>query len=377
MRRVGFTKHERRGFTLVLMTFMITVLIGAAALAVDAGQMYRYRAQIHAGADAAALAGVFQMTAIDSSHTVDTTVSYAGRHLVGTSAVSLASSDVIPGTWTPAGGFVADATNAFGNGDNAVKVTTRYTANYTFARIFGFNTKALTATSVAYQGFASGSTCTRPWAVPYQLLLNALYPNPPLKDATTYNLTTTDVANLSAMTTSNNVSLKIGDNTSGIVNGNFYGVELPPIVYADGTLGTPWSGGNNYRTAEGETCAALAAQMGSNPYVSVGDWLAPENGNMQGPTQQGFQDLCGLNGNNYVCANPVRVVVALWDTYGNAPGASSGCGGKCFHVKYLGVFYVTQYNTSTNAVVGYFQTMANSGSLSTTPSPIKMFALVQ
>jgi hypothetical protein len=68
--------------------------------------------------------------------------------------------------------------------------------------------------------------------------------------------------------------------------------------------------------------------------------------------------------------------VALWNQSGNAPDVS-GCGGKCFKVKYLGVFYVTGYNTVTNAVTGYFSTMSASGAFSPTPGPIQTIALVK
>ena len=46
--------ENRRGVTLVLMAFMLTVLIGSAAFAVDFGRMYLYRTQLHAASDAAA-----------------------------------------------------------------------------------------------------------------------------------------------------------------------------------------------------------------------------------------------------------------------------------------------------------------------------------
>jgi Flp pilus assembly protein TadG len=361
------------------MAFMITVLIGAGAFAVDAGQMYRYRAQIHVAADAAALAGVLQMTSIDATKTVDTAQSYAWRHVVGDTTVTLAVADVIPGTWTPGGGFVAEPSNDFTNVNNdAVKVTTRDTAKYLFARVFGFDKRALTATAVAVRGSVGSATCVRPWAVPYFLLLKALYPTLTL-DPTTFVLGDSDVTRLHQMTSANNIALKVGDTKDGVINGNFYGVELPPVVYANGTIGNPWSGGSNYGSAIGESCASLATRMAkqtTNPSVSVGDWLAPENGNMQGPTLDGLQTLCSITDKKvYVCNNPVRITVALWDQAGNAPGVS--CGGKCFHVKYMGVFYVTQWDDVNKAVVGYFQTMDSDGGFVAAPGPIIKRALVQ
>jgi Flp pilus assembly protein TadG len=381
----GTKLENRRGVTLVLMAFMLTAMIGMSAFAIDFGRLYLFRAQIHSAADAAALAGTFRVSQphLDKTDARDTAISYGTRASVANTTVGLVAADVIPGSWTPGGGFVADPGLDWNSATvDAVQATTRYTGSFIFGRFFGMTTHPLSATAVAVRGSATGATCARPWAVPYQLLLNALatyYGGGPY-DATTYNLTATDITHLSQMTIANNVELKIGDNTSGVVSGNFYGVELPPIVYANGTVGNPWSGGNDYRDGVGGTCdsvnAAMAAQ-GESDVVSDGDWLAPENGDKKGPTKQGLQTLCGLTGNNYTCGTPVRVTVAMWDTFGNAPGQSSSCGGKCFHVKYMGVFYVTGYDTGTDAVTGYFSTMAASGGFTVNPGPITTIALVR
>jgi hypothetical protein len=69
------------------------------------------------------------------------------------------------------------------------------------------------------------------------------------------------------------------------------------------------------------------------------------------------------------------MILALWAESGNAPGAS-GCGGKCFLVKYIGVFYVTEY-VRGDGVRGYFSTLATQGRFSPLPSLIKKIALVQ
>ena len=375
---------NRRGVTLVLMVFMLTVLIGSAAFAVDFGRMYMFRAQLHSAADAAALAGTFRVSQphLDRSDALDTAVSYGTRATVGGTAVGLAPVDVIPGSWTRAGGFVPDPDLNWNSSTvDAVQATTRYTGVFTFGKFFGFTDRPISATSVAVRGSVASATCVRPWGIPYQLMLNSLaaaFGGTP-QDATTYDLTPLDVTHLSKLTIANNMALKVGDQSATVTNGNFYGVRLPPILYADGTLGNPWSGGNDYRTAEGASCATISAMMaaqGAGPAVGAGDWLQAENGNMIGPTMQGVQDLCGLSGSNYVCKPEVRITAALWDVSGDAPG-TSGCGGKCFHVKYMGVFFVTGYDTVNDAVTGYFQTMSAAGEFSTAPGPIQTIALVK
>lgn len=378
---------NRRGMTLILIAFMLTFMIGLSAFVVDFGRMYLFRSQLHSAADGAALAGVFRLSQTHTADAQDTAVSYGTRASVAGASVGLAAGDVESGKWngttfTPAATLgVSPWTDGI---LNAVRVTTRYTGPFIFGRFFGMTNRALSATAVAVNGSAGAATCTRPWAVPYQLLLNSLAATygGPVQDATSYNLTDTDIAHLAAMTIANNVELKVGDQqgTWTPVSGNFYGVEMPPIEYANGTPGTPWSGGSNYRDAGGGTCTQLATMMApSSPYVGVGDWLAPENGNMKGPTLQsiqgqgGFPGLCGST----TCSPPVRVTVALWDRFGDAPHYSTGCGGKCFHIKYMGVFYVTGYDTATDAVMGYFSTMNSAGPFSVAPGPIEMRALVQ
>src|SRR5207249_7738044 len=84
-------QRNRRGFTLILAALMMTILIGAAAFAVDFGRMYLYRNQLHAATDAAALAAAFrvmqlQPPAVRGTDPSDSAVSYAGRHTAGNAA---------------------------------------------------------------------------------------------------------------------------------------------------------------------------------------------------------------------------------------------------------------------------------------------------
>src|SRR5258708_2148844 len=100
---------ERRGFTLVLLVLMLTVLFGCAALAVDAALMYSYRGQLARTADATALAGTIALADGAGAGSADTAVHYAAINRVGASTTSLANGDVVPGIWTQGGGFVATA----------------------------------------------------------------------------------------------------------------------------------------------------------------------------------------------------------------------------------------------------------------------------
>jgi len=265
-------------------------------------------------------------------------------------------------------------------GSYAVQVTTRYNASFGFAKIFGLTNRTITATAVAVAGGATSSSCVRPWAIPYQAMLDVLY-SPGSKSAATYDLTTADIARLAVMTSASNpVTLKVGTGSNYTANGQFWAVQLPPGEYANGTAGSPWSGGSNYRTAIGDDCTALAALIGgasgnANPYVSVGDWLSPETGNKVGPTQQGVDDQCGSD----VCSPARKLIAGMWDSYGNAPGGH--CSG-CYHIKYMAIFSLTGWDNANNAVTGYFNTTTSASGTGGTfvaggASPIQVIALVK
>jgi Flp pilus assembly protein TadG len=371
---------NRRGVTLVLMAFMLTVLIGSAAFAVDFGRMFLFRTQLHTAADAAALAGVFQVLQKAPSSATDSAISFAAKHKVDTMAVSLSASDVIPGTWTAAGGFVT-STWTDPNLD-AVQVTTRYTGAYGFGKVLGLSSHNVTATSQAVMGYVGMTTCVRPVALPYQALLDQLTKDDGVvRDAATYVLTQPDVTALRNAGVADAVQLRVTDEGTSPVNGNFYGVQLGPYEYADGTLGNPNTGMANFNTDLGGPCSGESYQGTVGP----GDWLAPENGEGGNNIPSGIAQLCGLspsdvNGNKTVaCPTPYpEIKAALWAPN---PSPPSGCS-NCFYIKVVGVFAVTGYvstpgHTAGDGVIGYFTAMPSSGSLTTTPGPILKIGLVK
>jgi Flp pilus assembly protein TadG len=368
---------NRRGVTLVLMAFMLTALIGSAAFAVDFGRMFMYRAQLHTASDAAALAGAWQILKKDPNSATDSAIAIANRHFVGTTNISLASADVVPGTWTTGGGFVS-STWTDPNLD-AVQVTTRYTGTYGFGQIFGLTSHNVRATSQAVMGYVGKTTCVRPVALPYQALLDQLTRHDGVaRDAATYSLTPADVDALKNAGVADSVQLRVTDEGGSPVSGNFYGVQLGPYQFADGTLGNPNTGMANFDTDLGGPCSGESYQGTVGP----GDWLSPENGEGGTNIPRGIGDLCGLNinGNGTVlCPTPYpEIKAALWSPN---PSTPAGCS-NCFYVKYLGVFAVVGYNSvpghaTPDGVYGYFTSMPSTGSLTTIPGPIQKIGLVK
>ena len=157
--------RNRRGVTLILMAVSLVVLIGVAAFAVDFGQMYLYRSQLHAASDAAALAGVERLAKKDFVGAADTGVVYGQLHKVANTTAGITAANVIPGSWNFAtsGPFIpapgGDWTRVE---NNAVQATTNYTASYGFGRIFGATTRARGATSVAWIWQRALDPSTRP-----------------------------------------------------------------------------------------------------------------------------------------------------------------------------------------------------------------------
>lgn len=374
---------NRRGVTLVLTAFMVTVLIGAAAFAVDFGRMYMYRSQLSSAADAAALAGIWQV--LHQEPLPDSAVNqakyYASRHLVGTDTVTLDDADITPGSWPiPSGPFTALTWTD--SSVNAIRVVTRTrtaaTQNYTFGRVLGFTSHTVLDTAIAVWSYVGITTCVRPVAIPYQSLLNQLYPvdssgNPTMP--VTHDLTADDVIRLQNAGPADAVPLKLG---SDATSGNFYLVNLGPYADPSGTLFTPGpsvAGLPVFTDQFGGNCSNSPWSLGPNY------WLQGRTGNADGPTQSGFEQLCGTNiqGNGtFTCDAPLaqrEIKIALW-----ANEDDSFCTPRCFQVKMVGVFVVISYTksaTGTDGITGYFSSIPTSGSFTNVPTPITKTGLVK
>lgn len=374
--------ENRRGVTLVLMVFMLTVLIGSAAFVVDFGRMYLYRTQLHSASDAGALAGIYQVLLKAPLTATDSAQSVANRQAVGPTMVSLAAGDVIPGTWLPDRNPQFVPTTWTDPGLDAVEVTTRYTSDFGFGKIFGLTNHQVTATSQAVMGYVGATTCVRPVAIPYQALLNQIYPPDPVTGAPTmgvdHDLNDWDVQQLKDAGPEKAVSLKLGTDAT---QGNFYIVNLGPYSHADQVPLSPspnFGGMNVFTDRFGGDCS-------HSPWtIGPGDWLQGKTGNADGPTASGFQELCGVSvqgPGTYQCTNPsspddVKIKIAMWATENDAV-----CTPRCFQVRLIGVFVVTGYTKSAtgtdDGIAGYFSSIPSSGTLSMTPSPIQKIGLVK
>jgi len=126
-----------RGQVLVIVALAFAVFLGFAALAVDVAYMYTVRNELQRCADAGALAGASVF--IDNTFTGDLVSGAISR------AEDFASRDTV------AGSLLNSATdmNVEVLADNLVRVTTDFTVNLFFARIFGRESTTVHAVAAA------------------------------------------------------------------------------------------------------------------------------------------------------------------------------------------------------------------------------------
>lgn len=368
--RLSEKLRNRDGFTLILTVFFLTVLLGSASLAVDMSSMYLLRAQLQSAADAAALAGAVGLANGEANAAQSSVTTFNRANKVGDSTNTL--STMTAGTW--------DGTFHAGNwtdaSANTVQVTVQYPGAYMFARAFGKTTQMLHATAIAVAGSVGTSHCVRPWAVPYRDLLDHINSSFPI----THDLTAAEVSSLRNATLADTLELN-QSGTDGAPH-QMRSVSFPPLEFASSPYqGNPNSpSANTYRDEISESCTALTSDIGSRG-VSVGDYLQGASGQMTGPTEQGVnQLLCGSNSTCPAGTAAKQINVAIWDTFGASPhGYCSATGNSaCYHVKYVGIFYVTGYNHSGNSVKGYFSAVGDpTGGFSPKIGPIQKTALVK
>jgi len=163
--------NRRKGNVLVLTAFMMVVMIGFIAMAVDVGYLYTVRNELQRSADASAIAAAWDLIEDDGGsefgeieeNARGTAVQFAALNKVGNAAPGLASDDVFVGYITdprdPAAPLVAAPSGTL---PNAVQVRVQRTELQNgevplfFARIFGFDQQAAQAqaTAALIQGFA-------------------------------------------------------------------------------------------------------------------------------------------------------------------------------------------------------------------------------
>lgn len=358
--------RARRGAIAILTVLLFLALLGIGAIVVDFSRMQVMRNQLQTAADAAALAAAIQLNRTPKTDYLDQAKAIGQANPLFDQQVTVPDTAVELGTWDPASRVFT------GNGNdpataNAVRVTLRHDASYLMANHLGWPVKPVAAQAVAWAGPSVGKTdCMKPWALWYGLLMgriNTYLGKENSEENLTRPMTPEDLEALRAMSedarTFNIFLGTLNDKSQVLNSGNFYAVDLPPVQYADGTQGTPETGGSAYQDA-------IAGVDGDgNPVchsVGVGDVLQTEPGAMIGPTKQGMEP--------YVCAtiagddclgpdgNPPVIKSAFWNQF-----TEKGNGKFNVEVTVIGSFVLKKFYQQSNElhIVGTFQPIADNG----------------
>ena len=293
-RGIGGLRDES-GVSLAFVAIVMLVLLGMAALAVDVGMLYNAKGQAQNAADSGALAGAgaLAVSPNDEANARAVAQTFAEQHVMIKDAVQIVPTEDIQ----------VDLVNA------RVTVTARRILDRNnavptfFAKVLGIDLVDVEATAVAEVIPGGRASCLKPWiiadafddlAAPMgEFNPGDYYESGVTSYGTNYRGSDGDFGF--------QLMLKAGKPGEAVAPGQFFAIDLP--LPGDG----PITGGDKYR----ENIANCNAEV-----VEVGDILQTENGNMQGPTRQGVEEL--------ISQDPF----ATWDSFSGvvsssfAPGAS-------------------------------------------------------
>lgn len=270
---------DERGVALIVAAGSMVALTSAVALAVDVGMLTVARTQAQTAADGAAMAGAAMLIPSPDNAGLARlrAIEYAGFNAIQGDGALVQDEDVVVDLGARTVGVQVLRTEARGNPMGTF-----------FARIFGVTSVDITAYAKARASYAGGINCLLPLAVPDQWEEAGGPGNPP--DEYNPELGDTYVPWMDASTnppTYNNddytgysdddigkeVLLTLNDG-GGIIHPGWYSAWRPPGQ----------SGASDYREN-------IRACVDPSISYSVGQTVYTEQGNMSGPTGQGFRDL--------------------------------------------------------------------------------------
>jgi len=382
--------QDERGFSLITIGFGFMAFVAASMLAIDVGMLMTARTQAQVSADAGALAGATALVYNDFDN-------HAANGPAVTSAVNTALANKVAGRLVSI--TAADVTfpiNPVTGRADLVQVSV-YRTNARqnpvatlIAQLFGIDNVDISATATATAAPADLENCVLPFTIPDKWIENQCATTPcSWTPASTFDMYASqgNKQNAGAPLPNPDVYIPPGSaNATGYSPVTDRGLELTlknnnqdkiaPSMYNAWDL--PGSvGGDDYRQNIA-TC---------NPnLIPIGQPMTPENGNMNGPTQQGANDLIASDPNahwNTICncvvgsAYPVspRIrVVPLYNPVKYTEGQHTGKSQPNLEVvNYLG-FFVEDVNGGGEVIgritpiTGRVRTSGGSG------TPIGAFA---
>jgi hypothetical protein len=324
---------------------------------VDFARMYAFKTQLKTVTDASAMAGAIELmrghrAGMAPEDSALFQVPLNNIEAIGTAEVLDADVDAVE--WDFA---TRDVVNDFNNDytiatANAVRVVGRYTANFTFGRVFGLPSVTLVDTTVAALGGVGSQDCLKPFGVGYESMLRALYGGNLPPDGLGHTLTPDDIADLASDTLGNTVTL-LNDTQDKTRVGNIAQVT----TWSPTWPGTIPGGGSAYgKAVKSQTC--------TDKIIAPGDWIDGDPGAGQGQTENPLEEFCNNNGGTtkitrgFTCNDNPRVKLVMWDQ-----AVANGTNAR-YRVKYVGVFAITQFQKQPSGppqVSGFFTAMSSDG----------------
>jgi hypothetical protein len=286
--------RQQQGSIAVLTALAFTVVMGCAALAIDAGYLYLTRAQLATMADAAALAGVQELPG-NTDAAVTAADDYARSNGLNTDTVITNISD----------------------SNTTLTVDTRRTVELFFARIFGPDSAEISVAATARVIPLSGAEHVVPFGVVKQDFMYGATYNLKLGGGAGYN------GNFGALALGGTGANNYEDNIKYGYAGKLQILQWQPLIIdtETGDMSGPTTSGVNYRLGLRST-ETFATVTKDSPRIVVVPVIDSLEGNGQHEVEiVGFaafylEGAGGSGNDNYVYGNFMQAVMP-GDTSGN------------------------------------------------------------
>ncbi|NCB73763.1 MAG: pilus assembly protein [Clostridia bacterium] len=260
--------REQRGSVAVVTALLMIVLIGVSAFALDFGVYYDDASRLQNSLDSAVLAALQELPA-DSTSSSD----WAAAENVAIAYAALNGFDISTNDIEP-----IYKNNIAEDGIIGLKATKSIVVEYNFAKVFGVDSGTVTRSSSA-----------------------GLVPVGGLKGAVPLSITSSSLSNAIEKGVYTGLTLKCSSNTGDI------GIDTTGVKGWFGALRFDGSGASTY---------ANLLTFGYSGVLTVGQVLEMENGNMSGPTMDGFtarfnQCKDGCTATNYLPDCPKLIYVPV------------------------------------------------------------------
>jgi hypothetical protein len=340
MTRAQRRLRDEAGMTYVFVGLGMTAFLSASVLAIDVGMLMTARNQAQNSADAGALAGATALVFDDydnrtaSGPAVTSALTAAKANAVMRQTVSVTPADVK---------FLNDPNGV----SNRVQVTVFRGANRgnalstLMARFFNVTSADINAVATAEASPANGMTCVKPWAIPDRWIERQTAPWDPSDTFSAYpkNPSTPPDVYHDATTSAYTGYDSVRDKGLQLVLKAGTGNNIAPSFYYAWAIPSS-TGGDDYRWNI-ENC--------NTTIMPFGALLAPEPGDMVGPTKQGIEGLVAQdpdaywdNVNKRVVStkkpSPRVAIVPVFDPYYYDTGKQNGRTADIKATNYIGFF---------------------------------------